>query len=202
MTVRLLLADDQNLIRAALASLLETVEDFEVVATVARGDEVVNAAISHTPDVALLDVQMPGLDGLTAAAALHARMPECKIVILTTFGREGYLHRAIEAGAVGFIVKDAPAEVLSATVRKVMAGEIVIDPVLAASTLWTGKSPLTARERDVLLAARTAATVSEIASILCLSEGTVRNYLSYAIAKTQARNRTEAARIAEEKGWL
>ncbi len=190
------------MIRSALATLLETEEDFVVVASVARGDEVVPAALAHYPDVALVDIQMPGLDGLAAAAALKSQMPQCKVIILTTFGRAGYLHRAIEAGALGFIVKDSPAEILSDTVRRVMAGETVIDPALAASTLWAGKSPLTTRERDVLVAARSTATVTDIASMLYLSEGTVRNYLSSAIAKTQARNRGEAAKIAEEKGWL
>ena len=143
MTVRLLLADDQELVRTALGALLELEDDFEVVASVGRGDEVVEAATKHQPDVALLDIEMPGLDGLSVAAVLAAQVPKCRSVILTTFGRVGYLRRAMEAGAVGFVVKDAPAEVLGDTIRRVMAGERVVDPALAASALAAGDSPLT-----------------------------------------------------------
>lgn len=200
--IRLLLADDQELVRSALCALLDLEEDFEVVASVGRGDEVVGAAEEHRPDVALLDIEMPGLDGLAAAAVLADRFPSCRVVILTTFGRAGYVRRAMEAGAAGFVVKDAPAEVLAAAIRRVMAGERVIDPQLAAATLATGGSPLTPRERDVLSVARTKATVADIAAALCLSEGTVRNYLSAAIAKTSARNRLDALRVADERGWL
>ena len=202
MTIRLLLADDQELVRTALAALLDLEDDFEVVASVGRGDQVMDAARAHQPDVALLDIEMPGLDGLTAAAVLTAQLPACKVVILTTFGRAGYLRRAMEAGAVGFVVKDAPAEVLATAIRRVMAGERVVDPQLAAATLAAGESPLTARERDVLTVARSGATVADIAAKLYLSEGTVRNYLSTAIAKTAARNRLEALRIADQRGWL
>ena len=202
MTIRLLLADDQELVRSALCALLELEDDFEVVASVARGDEVVDAAKSHRPDVALLDIEMPGLDGLAAAAVLKAQMPACRVVILTTFARAGYLRRAMEAGAAGFVVKDAPSEVLASAIRRVMTGERVIDPALAALTLAVSDSPLTARERDVLTVARSGATVAEIAAKLYLSEGTVRNYLSAAIAKTSARNRLDALRIADERGWL
>jgi two-component system response regulator DesR len=202
MTVRLLLADDQELVRSALCALLELEQDFEVVASVGRGDEAVDAARDGRPDVALLDIEMPGLDGLAAAAVIAAQIPSCRVVILTTFGRSGYLRRALEAGAVGFVVKDAPAEVLADAIRRVMAGERVIDPNLAASTLAAGDSPLTARERDVLTVARSGASVADIAAKLYLSEGTVRNYLSAAIAKTSARNRLEALRIADERGWL
>jgi len=201
-TVRLLLADDQELVRAALCALLELEGDFKVVSSVGHGDHVAPAALAHHPDVALLDIEMPGLDGLAAAAVLANQAPGCKVIILTTFGRSGYLRRAMEAGAAGFVVKDAPAEVLAATIRRVIAGERVIDPALAASALAAGDSPLTARERDVLVASRSAATVAEIATALYLSEGTVRNYLSSAIAKTSARNRAEALRIAEGHGWL
>jgi two-component system, NarL family, response regulator DesR len=202
MTIRLLLADDQELVRSALCALLDLEEDFEVVASVGRGDEVTQAAKEHRPDVALLDIEMPGLDGLAAAAVLADQLPSCRVVILTTFGRAGYLRRAMEAGAVGFVVKDAPAEVLAAAIRRVMAGERVVDPQLAAATLATGDSPLTPRERDVLSVARSGASVAEIAATLYLSEGTVRNYLSAAIAKTSARNRLEALRVADERGWL
>jgi two-component system response regulator DesR len=201
-TIRLLLADDQALIRTALVALLSLEDDFEVVADVGRGDEVVNAVIEHRPDVALLDIEMPGLDGLAATAALSQQAPDCRVLILTTFGRTGYLRRAMEAGALGFVVKDAPAEQLADAVRRVAAGERVVDPELAAATLASGPSPLTGRERDALVAARDGATVSDIAGRLFLSEGTVRNYLSSAIAKTGVRNRTEAIREADRRGWL
>jgi two-component system response regulator DesR len=202
MTIRLLLADDQDLIRGALSALLELEPDFEVVASVDRGDKVVGAALAHRPDVALLDIEMPGLDGLAAAAVLTAQVPACRVVILTTFGRAGYLRRAMAAGAVGFVVKDAPPEALADAVRRVVRGERVVDPALAAATLAAGDSPLTGRERDVLNAARSGVAVAEIAARLYLSEGTVRNYLSAAIAKTGAQNRMAAVRIADERGWL
>jgi two-component system response regulator DesR len=200
--IRLLLADDQQLVRSALAALLELDEAFEVVAQVGRGDQVVAAAREHQADVALLDIEMPGLDGLAAAAALAQEVPQCRVIILTTFGRPGYLRRAMESGALGFVVKDAPAEQLADAVRRVAAGERVVDPALAAATLASGASPLTGRERDVLVAARSGATVADIAGKLFLSEGTVRNYLSAAIAKTGVRNRLEAVRVADERGWL
>jgi two-component system response regulator DesR len=201
-TIRLLLADDQSLVRSALAALLSLEDDFCVVAQVGRGDEVVAAARRSRPDVALLDIEMPGLDGLAAAAALAQAQLDCRVLILTTFGRPGYLRRAMEAGALGFVVKDAPAEQLADAVRRVDRGERVVDPALAAATLAGGPSPLTGRERDVLVAARDGATVADIAGRLFLSEGTVRNYLSAAIAKTGVRNRTEAVRVADERGWL
>jgi two-component system response regulator DesR len=200
--IRLLLADDQELVRTALAALLALEEDFEIVATVGRGDEVVAAVKANRVDVALLDIQMPGLDGLAAAAVLAQEVPGCRSLILTTFGRPGYLRRAMESGARGFVVKDAPAEQLCDAVRRIAAGERVVDPSLAAVTLAHGPSPLTPRERDVLVAARTGAAAAEIAVKLFLSEGTVRNYLSAAIAKTGARNRVEAVQIADERGWL
>jgi two-component system response regulator DesR len=201
-TIRLLVADDQALIRSALVALLSLDDGFEVVADVGRGDEVVAAVLEHQPDVALLDIEMPGLDGLAAAAAIATQAPACRVLILTTFGRTGYLRRAMESGALGFVVKDAPAEQLADAVRRVAAGERVVDPALAAATLASGPSPLTGRERDVLAAARDGATVSEIAARLFLSEGTVRNYLSSAISKTGARNRLEALKEAESRGWL
>jgi len=201
-TIRILLADDQGLVRAALAALLEMQDDFEVVAQVGRGDEVLAAARRESVDVALLDIQMPGLDGLAAAAVLHAELPACRVIILTTFGRPGYLRRAMEAGVLGFVVKDAPPEQLADAVRRVSAGERVVDPVLAAATLAGGASPLTARERDVLVASRGGETVAGIATKLFLSEGTVRNYLSSAISKTGVRNRIEAEQVADERGWL
>jgi two-component system response regulator DesR len=197
-----LLADDQHLVRGALAALLSLEDDIEVVGQVSRGDEVVAAVVTATPDVVLMDVEMPGIDGLAAAAAVQATRPATKVLILTTFGRAGYLRRAMEAGALGFVVKDAPADALADAVRRVARGERVVDPTLAASTLASGPSPLTGRERDVLVAARDGATVADIAGRLFLSEGTVRNYLSAAIAKTGARNRLEALRTAEDSGWL
>jgi two-component system response regulator DesR len=200
--VRLLLADDQELIRSALAVLLGLEADFEVVAAVGRGDEVVAAARAHHPDIALLDIDMPGIDGLAVASVLAREVPQCRSLILTTFGRPGYLRRAMESGARGFVVKDAPPEQLADAIRRVAAGERVVDPVLAAETLASGASPLTARERDVLVAARLGATVAEIAGKLFLAEGTVRNYLSAAIAKAGARNRAEAVRTADARGWL
>jgi two-component system response regulator DesR len=200
--IRVLMADDQHLVRGAIAALLWLEPDIEIVAEVARGDEVVATALAVRPDVAMLDVEMPGLDGLAAAAALNAQLPACKVLIVTTFGRAGYLRRAMEAGALGFVVKDAPAEQLADAVRRVARGERVVDPALAAATLAGGSSPLTARERDALVAARGGATVADIARLLFLSEGTVRNYLSAAISKTGTRNRVEAVRVAEENGWL
>jgi two-component system, NarL family, response regulator DesR len=200
--IRLLIADDQELIRSALTALLDLEEDFSVVASVGRGDEVVAAALATSPDVALLDVEMPGIDGLAAAAILAEQLPSCRALIVTTFGRPGYLRRAMESGAYGFVVKDTPVDRLADAIRRVASGERVVDPALAAATLAHGTSPLTARERDVLATARSSATVSDIAARLFLSEGTVRNYLSSAIAKASARNRNEAIRIAEGNGWL
>jgi two-component system response regulator DesR len=173
-----------------------------VVAEVGRGDEVVDAARRTRPDVALLDVEMPGLDGIAATAALRAALPSCKVLVVTTFGRPGYLRRAMEAGASGFLVKDAPAEQLADAIRRVHAGLRVVDPALAAETLATGESPLTGRERDVLVAARDGGTVADIARLLVLSDGTVRNYLSSAMGKTGARTRAEAVLVAERRGWL
>jgi len=200
--IRVLLAEDQEMIREALAALLSFEDDIEVVAQVGRGDEVTPAALASKPDVALLDIEMPGMDGLTAAAALSQASPGTMIVILTTFGRPGYLRRAMEAGASGFVVKDSPADRLARTIRQVLSGQRVIDPELAAAALSEGASPLTPRERDVLAASQDGATIAEIAAALYLSEGTVRNYLSACIQKTGARNRTEALRVAEERGWL
>jgi two-component system response regulator DesR len=200
--IRVLLADDQALVRGALAAMLSIESDIEVVAEVGSGDEVVPAARRSSPDVALLDVQMPGKDGLTAAAELRKAMPGCRVVVCTTFGRPGYLARAMAAGAAGFVVKDAPPEQLVEAVRRVHAGLRVVDPALAAESLASGASPLTEREREVLLAASDGGTVSDVARTLHLSEGTVRNHLSSAIGKTGARTRAEAARLAEDRGWL
>ena len=202
MTVRVLLAEDQAMVRGALSALLSLEDDIEIVAEASRGDEVLPAALDTLPDVALLDIEMPGGDGLSAAAALRERLPSCRVIILTTFGRAGYLKRAMESGAVGFLLKDAPASGLAAAVRRVMNGERVVDPGLAAVALSEGDNPLTEREREVLVASEGGATIEDVAATLYLSEGTVRNYLSTAIQKLGARNRVEAARLAERKGWL
>ncbi|MBT2545337.1 response regulator transcription factor [Streptomyces sp. ISL-44] len=200
--IRVLLAEDQGMMRGALALLLGLEEDIEVVAQVAAGDEIVPAALEARPDVALLDIELPGRSGLDAAAELRTRCPGCRVLILTTFGRPGYLRRAMEAGAAGFLVKDGPVEELAAAIRRVLAGETVIDPSLAAAALGAGPNPLTRREVDVLNAAVDGVTVADIAAKLYLSESTVRNYLSSAIGKTGTRNRMEAVRAARRQGWL
>ena len=202
MTIRLLLADDQAMVRGALATLLGLEADMEVVAEVGSGDEVVAAARSSKPDVALIDVEMPGLDGIGATAALHEAMPGVRVLIVTTFGRPGFLRRALQAGASGFVVKDTPARQLAEAVRRVHSGLRVVDPALAADSLAGGESPLTPRETEVLIAARAGGSVADIAKHVSLSEGTVRNHLSSAIGKTMARNRADAVRIADEYGWL
>jgi two-component system response regulator DesR len=190
------------MVRGALTALLRLEEDIEVVAEVSQGDQVLPAALKSQPDVALLDIEMPGSDGLSAAQALHESLPACRIVILTTFGRSGYLRQAMESGAVGFLLKDAPADQLAVAIRRVMVGERVVDPDLALSALSDGDNPLTGRERDVLNASLDGASIADIAIQFYLSEGTVRNHISTAIQKLNARNRMEAARLAEEKGWL
>ncbi|MEU5769541.1 response regulator transcription factor [Streptomyces asoensis] len=201
-SIRVLLAEDQGMMRGALALLLGLETDIEVVAQVGTGDAIVDAALLHRPDVALLDIELPGMSGLDAAAALREQAPGCRVLILTTFGRPGYLRRAMEAGASGFLVKDGPVEDLAAAIRRVLAGETVVDPALAAAALSAGPNPLTTRECDVLKASVDGATVADIAARLHLSESTVRNYLSSAIGKTGTRNRMEAMREARQQGWL
>jgi len=200
--ISVLLADDQALVRGALAALLDLEPDIEVVAQVGSGQEAVDACAQHAPDVALLDVEMPGMDGITATAELKKIAPSVRVLIVTTFGRPGYLRRALRAGADGFVVKDTPAAQLADAVRRVAAGLRVIDPALAADSVVVGESPLTVRETDVLRVARHGGTVDDIARELTLSDGTVRNHLSSAIGKTGARTRSEAARIATDNGWL
>lgn len=200
--IRLLIADDQALVRGALAALLGLEADIEVVAQVGRGDEVVEAARTSEATVALLDIEMPGIDGIAAAAQLRAEVPGCRALIVTTFGRPGYLARAMQAGASGFVVKDTPAAELADAVRRVSQGLRVVDPQLAAESLAQGDSPLTERETDVLAAARDGGTIADIARTVHLSEGTVKNHLSSAIGKTGARNRADAVRVAVERGWL
>ncbi|WP_406363452.1 response regulator transcription factor [Streptomyces sp. NBC_00715] len=201
-SIRVLLAEDQGMMRGALALLLGMEADIEVVAQVSAGDEIVDTALVSRPDVALLDIELPGMSGLDAAAALREEVPDCRVLILTTFGRPGYLRRAMEAGAAGFLVKDGPVEELAQAVRRVLTGETVIDPALAAAALSAGPSPLTPRECDVLKASADGATVADIAARVHLSESTVRNYLSSAIGKTSTRNRMEAMREARQQGWL
>ncbi|WP_030453698.1 response regulator transcription factor [Herbidospora cretacea] len=200
--IRVLIADDQALVRGALAAMLDLEPDITVVAQVARGDDILPAARASEPDVAMIDVQMPGTDGLTAAGRLHRALPGCRILVCTTFGRPGYLARAMAAGATGFIVKDATPEELAEAVRKVAKGIRVVDPALATESLVHGVNPLTAREREVLRAIDEGRTIGEAAGLLHLSEGTVRNHLSSAIGKTGTRGRNEAAVVARERGWL
>jgi len=200
--IRLLLADDQALVRGALAALLNLERDLEVVAEVGSGDEVLPAVLEHRPDVALLDVEMPGMDGIAATALVRVQAPGTRVLIVTTFGRPGFLRRALQAGAHGFVVKDTPATELADAVRKVHQGLRVVDPQLATDSLVAGESPLTPRETEVLRAARDGSTVAAISKRLFLSEGTVRNHLSAAIGKTGATTRAEAVLTAEGNGWL
>ncbi len=198
--IRVLLAEDQAMVRGALAALLALEGDIAVVAQVARGDEVVAAVRANGPDVVLLDIDLPGVDGLTVAGLLRAE--PCRVLILTTFGRPGYLRRAMESGAAGVLLKDAPAAELSIAIRRAAAGERVVDPTLAAAALAEGQSPLSPREREVLASAEGGASIAAIAAELHLSEGTVRNHLSAAIQKCDVRSRMEAVRLARAKGWL
>ncbi|MCA2219969.1 response regulator transcription factor [Nonomuraea aurantiaca] len=200
--IRVMIAEDQGMMRDALALLLGLEDDLEIVAQVSSGDAIVPAATEHRPDVALLDIELPGRSGLDVLPVLRAALPECVVLIVTTFARPGYLRRAMEAGAAGFLVKDGPVEELAAAIRRAMAGERILDPALAAAALNAGPSPLTDRERDVLAAALGGATIADVAARLHLSESTVRNYLSSAIGKTNTRNRIEAAQLARHNGWL
>ncbi|WP_381564473.1 response regulator [Streptomyces eurythermus] len=200
--IRVLLAEDQGMMRGALALLLGMEEDIEVVAQLGSGDGIVDAVLARRADVALPDIELPGMSGLDAAAELRTRAPGCRVLILTTFGRPGYLRRAMEAGAAGFLVKDGPVEELAAAIRRVLAGETVVDPALAAAALSAGPNPLTPRECEVLKASVDGATVADIATRLKLSESTIRNYLSSAIGKTGTRNRAGAVREARQQGWL
>ncbi|MET8145883.1 response regulator transcription factor [Sphaerisporangium sp. NPDC005288] len=200
--IRVVLAEDQAMVRGALSTLLGLEADIEVVGEASTGEEAVAVVRETRPDIALLDIEMPVMDGITAAAEIVRVAPGCRVMILTTFGRPGYLRRAMEAGAVAFMVKDSPARELAAAIRRVLAGERVIDPALAAAALSAGPNPLSPRERDVLSAAADGSTIGDIALRLHLSEGTVRNYLSTAIQKTHTRNRIEAVQRAQSQGWL
>jgi len=200
--IRVLIAEDQTMLRGALAALLAAEPDIEVVAQVERGDRVVPEAVRSRPDVAILDIQMPGQDGLSAAAELKDKLASCRVLILTVFDRPGYLRRAIDSGVAGFLLKDAPPEELASAVRRVAAGQRVIHPDLAIGALSEGTNPLTPREREVLAMSVQGNSVEDLARTLHLTRGTVRNHLSIAIQKMNARNRIEAARLAEDKGWL
>lgn len=202
MKIRILLAEDQAMVRGALSALIGLEEDLEIVAEAARGDEALAAALDTSPDVALLDIEMPGGDGLSIAQALKEKLPSCRVIILTTFGRAGYMKRAMESGAMGFLLKDAPPSELANAIRQVMAGKRIIDPGLAAAALTEGENPLTPRERDVLRMSASGASIKDVARALHISSGTVRNYLSTAIQKLGGQNRIEAVRVAEQKGWL
>jgi two-component system response regulator DesR len=202
MTVQIMIAEDQAMVRQALVALLGLEPDIEVVAEAATGDEAVAMARKHLPDVAVLDIEMPGRSGIEVARQLQADGFPGAVVIVTTFGRPGYLRAAMAAGASGFLLKDAPAAQLAEAIRRVAQGERVVDPVLAAAALADGESPLTCRESDVLTAAAGHDAVSEIADRLHLSPGTVRNHLSAAMQKIGARNRAEAVQMAQRKGWL
>jgi len=201
-TIRVLLADDQAMVRGALAALLGLEPDIEVVAEVGRGDEVVEAVERTAPDVCLLDIEMPGGNGIDVATELVGRQQPVRVLIVTTFSRPGYLRRALDVGVSGFVVKDTPARELADAVRRVHAGLRVIDPALAAESLAGGANPLTPREQEVLREALTGAPIASIAGRVHLSAGTVRNHLSSAIGKTGTTTRAEAARVAEERGWL
>jgi two-component system response regulator DesR len=201
-TTRIMIAEDQGMMRSALAALLDLEDDLTVVAEVSRGDEVLGEAARNMPDVILLDIELPGRNGLDVIPELVAALPECAIIVVTTFGRPGYLKRALEAGARGFLVKDDPVEELAESIRSVRAGRIVVNPVLATQALSATSNPLTDRERDVLAASSDGATIADISGELHLSPSTVRNYLSSAIGKTAARNRSEALSIARQRGWL
>jgi two-component system, NarL family, response regulator DesR len=200
--IRVLVAEDMHMIRSALVALLSLESDMEVVAELDRGDAIVQTALDTRPDVAVLDIDLPGTDGLTAAEELHRRLPECRTLVLTGLSQPGNLLRALKVHVRGFIIKDAPAETLADGVRRVARGERVIDPELVAAALETGSTPLTIREADVLREAERGLPTEQIAVRLSLSPATVRNYLSNAISKVGGRNRIDAIRIARNAGWL
>lgn len=200
--IRVLIAEDMRILRDTLVAVLDLEDDLEVVAELASGDRIVPAALQHHPDVAVIDIDLPQVDGLTAAAELHQRLPACRTLILTALGKPGTLRRALDAHVAGFMVKDAPAHTLVDAVRRVAAGERVIDPKLAVAALEAPGNPLSAREAEVLKRHAAGASAAEIAAELYLSYGTVRNYLASAVTKLGARNRVDAARIARDAGWL
>jgi two-component system, NarL family, response regulator DesR len=200
--IRVLIAEDMHLIRGALVALLRLEPDIDVVAELERGDTIVETALKARPDVAVIDIDLPGLDGLSAAASLRQQLPSCQTLVLTGLSQPGNLLRALKVHVKGFLLKDAPAPALANAIRSVAAGRRVLDPELVAAAVETGASPLTDRETDVLRAAVSGRSTEEIGSLLNLSPATVRNYLSNAISKLGARNRMDAVRIAEQAGWL
>jgi two-component system response regulator DesR len=200
--IRVLIAEDMHMLRRALVSLLEIETDIEVVAETSSGDQIVSQACRVKPDVAVLDIDLPGTDGLTAAAQLFNQLPACRTLILTNLGRAGNMRRALEAHAAGFMLKDAEPERLAAAIRAINAGERVFDHELALATLEAGENPLTPREIDVLRLAAEGEDSASIAGRLFLSVGTVRNYLSSVVTKVGARNRIDAIRRARESGWI
>lgn len=200
--IRVLLAEDQLMFRTAVRRLLELEGDIEVVAEVGRGDQLVAAALAARPDVAVVDIEMPAQDGISAASELRRSLPSCRTLILTMYGRPGFVQRAMEGGVSGFVLKDAPVEALAAAIRRCAAGEDVVDPTLAARALRAGPCPLSTREREILAACAEGLSTTEIATRLWLSEGTVRNRVSEILGKLGVRNRAEAAQIARENGWL
>jgi two-component system response regulator DesR len=201
-SIRLVIADDQALVRGALGALLDLEVDLEVVGLAADGAQALRLVDELAPDVCLMDIQMPGLDGVEATRALRAANPGTRVLIVTTFARPGYLRSALDAGASGFIVKDSPAEKLADAVRRVHLGMRVLDPALAEESLFEGANPLSERERQVLRLAADGRSAAAIAADVFLSAGTVRNHLSAAIGKTGAGNRAQAVRIALDKGWI
>jgi two-component system response regulator DesR len=200
--IRVLIAEDMHMIRGALVALLRLERDIEVVAELERGDTILEAALRTTPDVAVIDIDLPGLDGLSAAEALYGQLPSCKTLVLTGLSQPGNLLRALKVHVRGFLLKDAPAPQLANAIRSVAAGMRVLDPELVAAAVETGATPLTDREADVLRAAQSGLSTEEIGKRLNLSAATVRNYLSNTIGKLGARNRLDAIRIAEDAGWL
>lgn len=200
--IRVLLAEDQLMFRTAVRRLLELEGDMEVVAEVARGDELVAAALAARPDVAVVDIEMPVQDGISAALDLRRSLPSCRTLILTMYGRPGFVQRAMEGGVAGFMLKDAPVEALAAAIRRCAAGENVVDPSLAARALRAGPCPLSTRERAILAACAEGLSTAEIATRVWLSEGTLRNRVSEILSKLGVRNRAEAVQIARENGWL
>lgn len=200
--IRILLAEDMHMVRGALVALLNLEDDLKVIAELERGDQILSAAREYRPDVAIIDIDLPGMDGLSAAKLLHERMPDCRALILTSLGRPGTLRRAMSAHVAGFLLKDAPPSDLAQAVRKVVAGQRVIDPQLALAAWGGTESPLTSREAEVLQLAAQGSEPQEISAQLRLSVGTVRNYLTTTVTKLNARNRVDAIRIARESGWL
>jgi two-component system response regulator DesR len=200
--IRVLLAEDQLMFRTAVRRLLELEGDIEVVAEVARGDELVSAALAARPDVAVVDIEMPAQDGISAATELKQSLPSCRTLILTMYGRPGFVQRAMEGGISSFVLKDASIDVLAAAIRRCAAGEDVVDPSLAARALRAGTGPLSSREREILAASAEGLSTAEIATRLWLSEGTVRNRVSEILGKLGARNRAEAVQLARDNGWL